>query len=105
MYTRGCYRDFALEATPNYGSSNADVRVSPLPGQGVPTSMKVECPRSMRSHLTKDTVVILRCQITCKEGGTDFLYAHFSSPYKLVSREEAEEMIAHGELESPEDGK
>ena len=103
MYTRGCYRDFALKATPNYGSSNADVRVSPLPGQGVPSWMKVECSRSMRDHLNKDTVAILRCQVTCREGGTDFLYAHFSRPYKLVSREEAEEMIARGELGFPED--
>lgn len=103
MYAFNVYRDFALEAAPPTRSSSASIRARPLPGQGLPTWMKVECSRSMRSHLSEDTVAILRCQVTCKEGGTDFLYAHFSRPYKLVSREEAEEMIARGELGFPED--
>lgn len=47
MYKLGCYRKFAVETCLNTGESNAIVRARPLPGQGVPTSMYVECSRAM----------------------------------------------------------
>ena len=45
MYKLDCYRVFAVESCQNTGASNAKVRVRPLPGQGVPTSLYVECSR------------------------------------------------------------
>lgn len=103
MYKLGCYRKFAVETCPNTGASNAIVHARPLPGQGVPTSMYVECSRAMRLELTDRTVAILSCQVINREGGTDFLYAHFTTPYTLVSRKKAQEMIKKGELGFPED--
>ena len=57
----------------------------------------------MRYSLNAETVAIIRGQVTRKEGGTPFLWTYHSAPYELVSREEAEEMIARGELGFPED--
>ena len=102
MYKLGCYKDFAIEACSSEVGSNADIRARPLPGQGVPTWMRVECSRKMRRQLTDSTVAILSCLITNREGGTHFMYAHFSTPYKLVSRREALTMIKRGELGFPE---
>ena len=102
MYIFDCYKEFALESCPNCGGSNADVRVRPLAGQGVPTSMRVECSRDMREELTATTVAILRCKVITREGGTPFLYSYFSNPYKLVSRKKAQAMIKRGELGFPE---
>ena len=48
-------------------------------------------------------MAILSCQVINREGGTDFLYAHFTTPYTLVSRKKAQEMIKKGELGFPED--
>ena len=102
MYAFNVYRDFALEAAPPTRSSSASIRARPLPGQGLPTDMYVECSRSMRNHLDAETVAIIRGQVTCKEGGTPFLWTYHSAPYELISRKEAEEMIARGELGFPE---
>lgn len=103
MYAFNVYRDFALEAAPPTRSSSASIRARPLPGQGLPTDMYVECSRTMRYNLNAETVAIIRGQVTRKEGGTPFLWTYHSAPYEFVSREEAEEMIARGELGFPED--
>lgn len=103
MYKLDCYRVFAVESCQNTGASNAKVRVRPLPGQGVPTSLYVECSRKMRNELSDTTVAILSCKVTNREGGNDFLYAHFTTPYKLVSREEAIDKIKKRELGFAED--
>ncbi len=101
MYKLGCYKNFAVESCQNTGASNADIRVRPLPGQGVPTSMYVECSREMREELTDTMVAILSCKVTNRNGGTEFLYAYFRTPYKLVPRKTALDMINNGKLGFP----
>lgn len=99
MIKKGIYRTVAIEICENRGASNADYRCRPLPGQGVPVIMKVECSRPMRREMVASRkVAILKCQVIDKEGGTEFLYSHFSWPYKLVSRDEALDMIAQHKL-------
>lgn len=102
MYVPHLYRPFALKLSPATGGSNASIRVQPLPGQGVPAGMYVECSRSMREQmLAAGKVAILECMITNKEDGRDFLYAHFRKPFRLVTLSEAQALIRKKALGFP----
>ena len=76
------------------GSSNAKIRVSVLPGQGLAEGTKVECSRSMRSQYPLGTYFLLEGKVTSRGGGNEFLYSHFNAPYKVISSEEAEMIIS-----------
>jgi len=52
------------------GGSNASIRVSPLPGQGVSPSMKVECSRSMRKSHPVGTLFKIQAKLTSRELGS-----------------------------------
>ena len=97
MYPKG-YFYVAVERCPNLGSSNASVRVRPLPGQGLDCSMYVECSRSMRNRLTDKTVAVIQAKLTSRESGTPFLYSYFGDSYEIISREEAVDRISRGEF-------
>ena len=93
------YRFVAIESFQNPGEpSCASVRARPLSGQGLNTSMRVECSSKMRENYPLGTVFIIKAQTINKEGGKDFLYAHYNSPYTVVTRFEAEAKIKNGTL-------
>jgi hypothetical protein len=50
----------------------------------------------MRNGHPLGTVFIVQAQVTDREGGPAFLYTHFSWPYRVVARAEAEALIASG---------
>ena len=75
------------------GGSNASIRVSPLPGQGVDPNMKVECSRKMRSDHPVGTLFKICGKLTNRDGGTSFLYCHFNEPYEIVTQEAASQLI------------
>lgn len=66
--------------------TDANIRVRPLPGQGYTTDMRVECSRKMRDDYPIGTVFEISCKLTNKEGGTDFLYAHYNSMFRVIDR-------------------
>lgn len=77
-----------------YGEpSSADLRVRPLPGQGVDPKLKVECSRSMRQQYPAGALFRLVVKLTEREG-KKFLYAYHAAPFEHVSREEAERFIS-----------
>ena len=73
--------------------SSAGVRARPLKGQGLPSNMKVECSRKMRTDYPVGTKFVIQCKITDKEGGNPFLYSRFDWPYRVVTDEESTDLV------------
>lgn len=71
----------------------ADIRVRPLEGQGISTSLRVECDRFlMRHRFPIGTVFILKAKLTDREGGP-FLYSYFDWDYCTIDRQTADILI------------
>ena len=88
------YRNVVIETYRNiYGGSSKSIRARPLPGQGLDTTMNVECSSKMRKGHVVGTKFLLQAKVTDRKGGTSFLYAHYDSPYRVVNEEEAREFI------------
>ena len=88
------YRYFIIETYENRGEpSSKKIRAHPFPGQGVPTSLNVECSAPMRESHSPGTLFKVDCKVTDREG-TPFLYRHYSWPYEVVSRQAAQKFIA-----------
>lgn len=93
----GNYRFVAIETYLNPGeASSTGIRARPLPGQGLPANMKVECSRKVRMDHPVGTVFIVKAQVTDREGGTPFLYSSWQWSCEVVSRAEAEARISQG---------
>ncbi|UVC19371.1 hypothetical protein [Mesorhizobium onobrychidis] len=61
------------------------IHVRPIEGQPFPTSMDVECSRSMRkNHPVGTKFRIYAKGITNREGGKPFLYSRFDWPYEVM---------------------
>jgi hypothetical protein len=76
------------------GGSNKSVRARAIEGQGLDTTMKVACSSPMRKNNPVGSLFLLDAKVTNKEGGTPFLYAHYDSPYKIISEHEAKELLS-----------
>ena len=88
------YREVVIETYKNTrGGSSKSIRAKPIAGQGLDTTMNVECSSSMRKRYPIGTLILLEAKIANKEGGPDFLYAHFESPYRVLSADEAKEFL------------
>ena len=88
------YKEVVIETYPNtQGGSSKSIRARPVSGQGYDTSMNVECSASMRKSHPIGTKFLLQAKLTNREGGPSFLYAHFESPYTVLSENEAKQFI------------
>lgn len=88
------YRTIAIETYSGRSTTSSEgVRARPLAGQKLDTSMNVECSSKMRKGYPVGTKFLIQAKITCKEGGTPFLYSHYNQPYKVITAEEAEAFI------------
>jgi len=93
------YRKVAIQTYHSSGeSSTKTVRARPLAGQGISTSMHVECSSKMRSQHPVGTVFIVKAQITSREGGPDFVYTSWQWAFSIVTLAEAQDQIASGSL-------
>lgn len=72
--------------------SSARLRVRPLPGQGVDTSLRVECSRAMRDEHPAGSLFRLVVKRIYRKG-TPLLYAKPIEPFERVSAEEAQRFI------------
>lgn len=88
------YREIVIETYENVGEPAAErIRARPVSGQGLDTSMKVECSSKMREKHPIGTKLLIQAKVTDREGGTPFLYCHYSWPYKIITDEEAADFI------------
>lgn len=76
------YITVTIETYENRGEPAAErIRARPVAGQGLPTTMKVECSARMRNAYPVGTGFRIQAKVTDREGGTKFLYTHYSWPY------------------------
>lgn len=88
------YQNVVIETYKNLsGGSSKSIRARPLAGQGFDISMNVECSSSMRKSHKVGTKFLISAKPTSREGGSEFLYSHFNSPYQVLSDNDAEEYI------------
>lgn len=88
------YREYIIETFANPGEpSGSRIRARPAPGQGVPTSWRVECSRSMRNSHPVGTLFLLLGRPAGGDLEAPFLYCNPRAEYKVVSREEATKFI------------
>lgn len=61
------------------------VHIRPLPNQEpFKSSMFVECSKSLSNDYSVGTKFKIKAKITNKEGGTSFIYSHYSWPYEVI---------------------
>lgn len=60
------------------------IHVRPIGGQPFPSTMDVECSRSMRKNHPVGTKFRIRAKLIDREGGKPFLYSRFDWPYEVV---------------------
>lgn len=79
------YRQVVVEtySAKKHGKSSV-IHVRPVEGQLFPTTMDVECSRSMRKNHPVGTRFLIYARETDREGGKPFLYSHFNWPYQVV---------------------
>ncbi|AIP32724.1 hypothetical protein DR64_2388 [Paraburkholderia xenovorans LB400] len=78
---------------PHGEASSAELRVRPLPGQGLDPRLNVACSRSMRKQYPIGSLLRLTVKITYREG-TPYLHASNASPVERVSIDEAKRFIS-----------
>jgi hypothetical protein len=89
------YRDVIIQTYHNTGGgSSKSIRARPIAGQGLDTAMNVECSASMRKNHSVGTLFLLQAMETHREG-TPFLYAHFNTPFKILTQEEATKILGN----------
>jgi len=91
------YRDVVIETYRNQGeASSSAIRARPIAGQGLSTSMKVECSSKMRDTHPPGTLFRVRAKVISREGGPDFLYTNHAWKYQVISRDEANALLRDG---------
>ena len=60
------------------------VRARPVAGEFYPTTMVVECSKTMRAQHPVGTKFRIFAKETNKEGSEPFLYTHYSWPYQII---------------------
>lgn len=80
--------------------SKHHLRARPLPGQGLSTSMRVECSAKMREAYPPGTIF----KVTAKVKDTDrepHIYTSWQWQYAVISVEEAAEFIRRNQWDAP----
>lgn len=78
------YRVESFETTDTAGR-HGPYHVRPVTGQGLPTTMFVECPKSMRPpHYPLGTQFEIEAKISQREGGIEFLRTDARWPYRVL---------------------
>ena len=72
--------------------SHNSIRARPIPAQGLPTNMRVECSTSMRKKYPVGTKIKIWAQKK-RTGYNSHLYTHFSWNYKVLTNQEAKIFI------------
>lgn len=67
------------------GARHGHIHIRPVPGQSpYETDMFVECPNELKNAYPVGTKFQIRAKITNKQGGTPFIYTHYSWPYVVL---------------------
>jgi hypothetical protein len=60
------------------------VHIRPCPDQGLPTTMHVECSKSLSRNYPVGTIFRVKAKLTDRKGMGDFLYSYHGWDYDVV---------------------
>jgi hypothetical protein len=60
------------------------IHIRPLAGQGYPTTMHVECAKTLSKDFPVGTKFRIRAKLTDREGGGEFLYSYFGWKFEVI---------------------
>ena len=69
--------------------------VRALPGQGVDTTLVVECNREMRDLFPLGTMFLITAKLTDRSGGGMYLKSPNPRSYSVVTKAQARSFLAH----------
>lgn len=81
------YRDIIVESFISADNSgrHGPRHIRPLPNQEpFKPTMFVECSKSLSYDYPLGTKFRIKAKITNREGGTPFIYSHYSWPYEVI---------------------
>lgn len=88
------YREVVIETYRGTAThASGGLRARPIAGQGLDTSMNVECSTKMRNGHPIGTKFLVSARLKDKEGGPSFLYVHYNHDYEVISDQAAQEFI------------
>lgn len=64
---------------------HGDVHIRPVAGQGVPTTLHVECSRKLTRNYPVGTKFRIQAKLTDREGGGEYLYSYFRWPVEVLT--------------------
>jgi hypothetical protein len=78
------YRTVVVESYRESGSGlHGDVHIRPIPGEGFPPGIRVECSKQMMRHPV-GTKFRIKAKLTDKEEGGEFLYSYFGWKFEVL---------------------
>ena len=89
------YSEYVVQSYSASGAgSKKSIRARPLPGQGIDPAAHVECSSEMRDSQPAGALFAITAKVATRKGGTPFLYTSFKWPYRVLTTEEAQAIIA-----------
>lgn len=81
------YQSVVVETFRPTGTSglHGDVHVRPVAGQGLLTTLHVECSKKLSRDYPVGTKFRIRAKLTDREGGGEYLYSNFRWPVEILS--------------------
>lgn len=80
------YRFVIVESfTPSTTSGlHGDVHIRPVSGQGLPTTLHVECSKKLSRDYPVGTKFRIQAKLTDREGSGEYLYSYFKWPVEVL---------------------
>lgn len=80
------YRFVIVESfTPSETSGlHGDIHIRPVPGQGLPTTLHVECSKKLSRNYPVGTKFRIHAKLTDREGSGEYLYSYFKWPVEVL---------------------
>lgn len=63
---------------------HGEVHIRPVAGQGLPTTLHVECSKKLSKDYPVGTKFRIRAKLTDREGGGEYLYSYFRWPVEVL---------------------
>lgn len=80
------YRIVVVESFVPHSTSglHGGVHIRPIAGQGIPTTLHVECAKRLSRNYPVGTRFRIRAKLTDREGGGEYLYSYFGWPVEVL---------------------
>jgi len=80
------YRMVVVESFKPLATSglHGEVHIRPVAGQGIPTTLHVECSKKLPRDYPVGTKFRIQAKLTDRDGGGEYLYSYFRWPVEVL---------------------